>query len=115
MKNELKEACINRIISAFDTMFDTSVNDEVPTKEQAITAIKKAYIEGQKHISKKNNVIHSLAESWVMRQNYKNILFDDALYDAFVTGADLEYNYTTKKETTEYQRITTKNNHDKNK
>lgn len=46
-----------------------------------------AFNEGQKHIGKENDVIHSLAEKYVQNQPYEDIEQDDAIYVAFIEGA----------------------------
>lgn len=78
---------INKIISTFDTMFDSKLHDETPTLQEAKTILKKAFDEGEKHIGKKDEDIHSLAENWINLQDFKNIMFDDAIFVAFLTGA----------------------------
>ncbi|WP_129617956.1 hypothetical protein [Bacteroides cellulosilyticus] len=47
-----------------------------------------AFNEGIKHIGKENDVIHALAEEYVQKQPYEGIEQDDAIYVAFIEGAE---------------------------
>jgi hypothetical protein len=88
MKDTLKKSHVIRIISEFDIMFDSNAYDDVPTRNKAAKAIIKAYDEGTINANKERNDIHLLAESWIQNQDFRNISFDDAIFDAFVTGAN---------------------------
>lgn len=88
MKDTLKKSHVIRIISEFDIMFDSNAYDDVPTRNEAAKAIIKAYDEGTINANKERNDIHLLAESWIQNQDFRNISFDDAIFDAFVTGAN---------------------------
>lgn len=86
MENNAQNAHLSRIVSTFPAMFDKSINEVTPTFQEATEAILKAFEEGKKHIGKEVENIHSLAESWINNQDFKNITFDDAIYEAFITG-----------------------------
>lgn len=88
MKDTLKKSHVIRIISEFDIMFDSNAYDDVPTRNEAAKAIIKAYDEGTINANKERNDIHLLAESWIQNQDFRNISFDDAIFVAFVTGAN---------------------------
>lgn len=85
--NNTESPHITKIISTFDTMFDSELHDATPTLQEAQAILKKAFDEGEKHSGKKDEDIHSLAESWINLQDFKNIMFDDAIFVAFLTGA----------------------------
>lgn len=87
MKQKQKNEHINRITTTSYKMFDSNINDDIPTLKETKEAFQKALKEGEKHINKESDAIHSLAENWVRNQPYKNIWFDDAIYDAFISGA----------------------------
>lgn len=87
MEQKQKNAHINRIITTSFKMFDSNINDEIPTLIEAKEALQNALNEGEKHINKEADVIYSVAEKWVRNQLYKNIWLDDAIYDAFISGA----------------------------
>lgn len=85
--NNTEPPHITQIISTFDTMFHSELHDATPTLQEAKTILKKAFDEGEKHIGKKDEDIHSLTETWINCQDFKNIMFDDAIFVAFLTGA----------------------------
>lgn len=63
MEQKQKNEHINRIITTSHKMFDSNINDDIPTLKEAKEALQKALKEGEKHINKESDTIHSLAEN----------------------------------------------------